>query len=162
MHATTKECVSRERAPSVLTSTQTKLTQAPIEDGQLHAEDHEGQNAGDFVGFSEPGETRAFLHEHRHGDCPTNHAKIRDKPCRIATLAAWWIESTSLSVAIAALIAIVVMLAQYNNEEQPTWKGTINLNTLVAILSTIMRACMVVGAEEGDILSFSEPPLISG
>lgn len=67
-------------------------------------------------------------------------------------LKTWWIELLSLVAAIAALTAIVATLAKYNKKEQPAWRFAINLNTLIAILSTILRACMAVVAEEGKFL----------
>jgi hypothetical protein len=53
------------------------------------------------------------------------------------------------SMAIGAFLAIVTILAVYNNEEQPAWKYSLNINTLVAILSTLLRASLVVIVEEG-------------
>jgi hypothetical protein len=135
------------------------LSQLSIETGRLVTEHHEGNDAVDVVDPPEQGETRAFLHEHQLQASPMDQAKARDNGPLIALLAAWWMESASLATAIAALIAIVVMLAQYNNKEQPTWKRAINLNTLVAILSTLMRACLVVVAEQGEILPFSSSSL---
>lgn len=130
-------------------------SEASIDNGRLITEQHARNDARDIVDPPEQGETRAFLYEHQLQASSTDHAKARDKGSRIALLAAWWMESALLATAIAAMIAIVTMLAQYNNEEQPSWKGTINLNTLVAILSTLMRACMVVVAEQGEILPLS-------
>jgi hypothetical protein len=51
---------------------------------------------------------------------------------------------------MAALTAIVVLMAEYHDKQQPEWKYRINLNTVIAILSTLMRACMIVVAEEGE------------
>jgi hypothetical protein len=57
-------------------------------------------------------------------------------------------------MATGAFLAIVTILAVYDNEEQPAWKYSLNLNTLVAILSTLMRASLVVIVEEGKHTSF--------
>jgi predicted component of type VI protein secretion system len=62
----------------------------------------------------------------------------------------WWLEAVSLALAIAALSAIVGIMAEYHDKQQPEWKYRINLNTVIAILSTLMRACVVVVAEEGE------------
>jgi hypothetical protein len=73
---------------------------------------------------------------------------------RRALFFAWWLELASLLLAIAAFIAIAITLYKYNQQEQPAWRYSINLNTLVAILSTVLRACMVVVVEEGNALLF--------
>ncbi|KAJ8106623.1 hypothetical protein OPT61_g9414 [Boeremia exigua] len=55
-------------------------------------------------------------------------------------LATWWIEIVSLLTAIGALAAIVAIIAVYDGKEQPAWKYAINLNILIAVLSTLLRA----------------------
>ncbi|EUC38784.1 hypothetical protein COCCADRAFT_32149 [Bipolaris zeicola 26-R-13] len=39
-------------------------------------------------------------------------------------------------------------MAKYNDKEQPEWRYSINLNTVIAVLATILRSCMVVVTEE--------------
>ncbi|EUC47687.1 hypothetical protein COCMIDRAFT_34755 [Bipolaris oryzae ATCC 44560] len=39
-------------------------------------------------------------------------------------------------------------MAKYNDKEQPEWRYSINLNTIIAVLATVLRSCMVVVAEE--------------
>jgi Protein of unknown function (DUF3176) len=68
---------------------------------------------------------------------------------RLSLMTVWWTEAVSLFMAIGAFLAIVTILAVYDNEEQPAWKYSLNLNTLVAILSTLLRASLVVIVEEG-------------
>lgn len=128
-------------------------SQLSTENGGLLIGHHGENDAEDALDPPEPGENRAFLHEHEAKEESADHAKTRGQGSHVALLAAWWMEATSVAAATAALIAIVVTLVQYNNKEQPTWKGAINLNTLIAILSTLMRACMVVVAEEGETSS---------
>ncbi|EMD89921.1 hypothetical protein COCC4DRAFT_68261 [Bipolaris maydis ATCC 48331] len=45
-------------------------------------------------------------------------------------------------------MAIVITMAKYNDREQPEWRYSINLNTIIAVLATVLRSCMVVVAEE--------------
>jgi hypothetical protein len=115
-------------------------SQLPLDNARQVSGHHKRDDTEGLVDASEPGETRAFLDKDRSKDGSSHDAKL---------LAAWWTEVAALAGATAALIAIVTTLARYNNKEQPNWKGAINLNTLIAILSTLMRACMVVVAEEG-------------
>jgi lipopolysaccharide export LptBFGC system permease protein LptF len=60
----------------------------------------------------------------------------------------WWKEIASLLVAVLALIAIALILSMYNRQEQPAWKYSLNLSTLTAILSVLLRVAMVIIAQE--------------
>jgi hypothetical protein len=82
----------------------------------------------------------ASLHCKHPASALTEQEQTGDKYNHPALFKAWWFEIASLIVAIAALVAIVVTLAEYDKKEQPGWKHTINLNTLIAILSTLLRA----------------------
>jgi Protein of unknown function (DUF3176) len=80
---------------------------------------------------------------------PRNDAPNTARCFRILYLVtAWWKEILSLLVAVGALVAIAVILVMYNGQEQPSWRHSINLSTFVAILSTLIRALMVVVVEE--------------
>lgn len=65
-------------------------------------------------------------------------------------IVAWWQEILCFTFAAVAFAAIAVILAKYNGQEQPDWKYSLNLSTLVAILSTLLRASMVVVVEESE------------
>jgi hypothetical protein len=99
----------------------------------------------------EPGETHTFLHKDHADSSPTQQKTPSTKGKRVLSLATWWTEVVALTLAIGALIAIVVTMTEYHDKQQPEWKYKINLNTLIAILSTLMRACLVVVAEEGEV-----------
>ncbi|KAK6853870.1 hypothetical protein PG995_010682 [Apiospora arundinis] len=60
----------------------------------------------------------------------------------------WFWEIVSLATAVVLLAAIVALLCHYEGEQVPRWPFSINLNTLVALLSTILRAAMLVAAAE--------------
>jgi hypothetical protein len=78
-----------------------------------------------------------------------NAQQARHSRSRLSLVTVWWAETISLLMAIGAFLAIVTILAVYDNQEQPAWKYSLNLNTLVAILSTLLRASLVVIVEEG-------------
>lgn len=80
--------------------------------------------------------------------------QARHTRSRLSLVTVWWNEAVSLLMATGAFLAIVTILAVYDNKEQPAWKYSLNLNTLVAILSTLMRASLVVIVEEGKHTSF--------
>jgi hypothetical protein len=56
----------------------------------------------------------------------------------------WTWEFISVSVAIGLLIAISVLLVSYDGNPAPDWGTHLNFNALLALLSTILRAMLVV------------------
>jgi hypothetical protein len=116
----------------------------------LH-EYHESVGIEETTDIVEPRETHTFLHEnHAESYCSQRKTpSIKDK--RLLPLTTWWTEVVALALAICALLAIAVMMTKYHDKQQPEWKYKINLNTLIAILSTLMRACLVLVAEEGEV-----------
>jgi hypothetical protein len=112
-----------------------------------HQEDERAQPEA-TAGAAESGETHAFL---PNASPAGNRIVNYTQKGYTSLLATWWLEIVSLLLAMAALIAIAVTMSEYNKKEQPAWKYTVNLNTLIAILSTLLRACMVAVAEEGKI-----------
>jgi hypothetical protein len=61
----------------------------------------------------------------------------------------WLFEILSLFGALLVLCAIVGLLVGYHDNKQPVWKYSINLNSLVALLSTLFKALMMVAVAEG-------------
>lgn len=102
-----------------------------------------------IAAIEEPAEDHAFLPKKDHGSTSVELETSPGRVSRSALITTWWTELLSLVLAIGALIAIAVTMAEYNKKEQPAWKHTISLNTLVAVLSTLLRACMVFVVEEG-------------
>jgi hypothetical protein len=136
---------SHEGSVSPVTSTsRVSVDVAPLGDGDVQAEDH--------VGTLEAREDHAFLSEAYRPSTSIHSPETTTKTQHrsLALLKTWWFELASLTVAMAALVAIAITLAQYNKKEQPAWRYSLNLNTLIAILATLLRACMVVVAEEGE------------
>ena len=66
---------------------------------------------------------------------------------RGAIFRAWREELISLLVGLIVLVATIVILSQFNDERQPSWPYVINLNTLIALLSTVFRSMLLVVAE---------------
>ncbi|KAF2402164.1 hypothetical protein EJ06DRAFT_528284 [Trichodelitschia bisporula] len=64
------------------------------------------------------------------------------------SLKGWWTEAGILLLGFSLLAAIMSVLATYHGKVQPKWKYRINLNTLAAVMSTILRACLVSVVEE--------------
>jgi hypothetical protein len=130
----------------------TRLTTS-IDDTLPHSEHPKRQVTGEPVILTEPEETHGFLREDHPVSGP-HHDVDETKYNRLSLLTTWWTETASLTIATAAIIAIVVTMVEYNEKEQPAWKYAINLNTLIAVLSTLFRACMVLVTEEGKVLTY--------
>ena len=57
----------------------------------------------------------------------------------------WWLfELGALAISYMAMIALVIILKLYENEPVPRWPGHINLNALISVTSTIMKAAIAV------------------
>jgi hypothetical protein len=56
----------------------------------------------------------------------------------------WIWELVSVFIAIGSLVAIATLLTSYDGKPAPDWGTQLNLNALLAFLSTILRAMMVV------------------
>ena len=67
----------------------------------------------------------------------------------------WLFEILSVIGALLVLCAIVGLLVGYHDNKQPVWKYSINLNSLVALLSTLFKALMMVAVAEGKALPSS-------
>lgn len=60
----------------------------------------------------------------------------------------WGWELLALASSVGPLVAIFVLLAKYDKQELPTWPYSININTLVAVLSTLVRVAQVMVLNE--------------
>lgn len=70
-------------------------------------------------------------------------------------LISWWLEGLAIVLSLLLLAAIVGLLYHFDGKEQPEWPYWINLNTVVATLSTILRAQLLLVAAEGQLHSLS-------
>jgi hypothetical protein len=76
--------------------------------------------------------------------------RVRYSPISaLSTFRTWWIEWVFVLIAIGILIAIVVTLRLNNQQPQPKWGLGVNLNTVIAVLATLLRSCLVTVVEEG-------------
>ena len=64
-------------------------------------------------------------------------------------LKTWAKECLLVLIATGLLIAIASILTSYNHQPQPGWGLGLNLNTIIALLATILRSTLVVVVEEG-------------
>lgn len=67
---------------------------------------------------------------------------------KLATFRLWYLEVLALLVSIASFAAIIALLSAFDEKPQPELTY-ININTLVAIFTTILRAALVFVLAEG-------------
>lgn len=72
-------------------------------------------------------------------------------------LMSWWLEGLAIVASLLLLAAIVGVLYRFDGKEQPDWPYWISLNTVVATLSTILRAQLLLVAAEGKFPKLSPP-----
>ncbi|KAK1853681.1 hypothetical protein CCHR01_03673 [Colletotrichum chrysophilum] len=60
-----------------------------------------------------------------------------------AALSIWAFEIMTLLTSVAAFAAIIVLLSIYHEQPQPHMSQGLNINTIIAILSTIVKATLV-------------------
>lgn len=60
----------------------------------------------------------------------------------------WQWEIACLAVSVALIGAIIGILCHYEGQQMPRWPFSINLNTIIALLATILRTTMLVAAAE--------------
>lgn len=62
----------------------------------------------------------------------------------------WWMpEILAWIVAVACLVALCIILHEYDGKPLPGWHHGITLNTIVAILSTVSKMLLMIPVAEG-------------
>ncbi|KAF2236905.1 hypothetical protein EV356DRAFT_558030 [Viridothelium virens] len=64
-------------------------------------------------------------------------------------LSPWTSEILSLGLGIGALTGIIALLAHFNGQALPNWPYDITLNTLIALMATIVNAGIAVSLQSG-------------
>lgn len=78
------------------------------------------------------------------------HGSASGSPSRRENpLLSWVWEGLLVLSAVGLMTAIVVILARYQDQPQPSWSLGININTIIAILATLLRNNIVMVVEEG-------------
>ena len=74
---------------------------------------------------------------------PSDMAKATPTTSRRRVLRLWAFEIVTTVFLLALMVAIGVTLISYNGKPSPNWGPQINLNALLALLSTLLRAALV-------------------
>jgi hypothetical protein len=56
---------------------------------------------------------------------------------------AWLYEILSLVLAVVVLVALIAILAHFQDKQNPLWSGGITLNTVVSLASTLFRILLI-------------------
>lgn len=68
----------------------------------------------------------------------------REPPTKLAILGMWCWEFGAVLFSSAAFATTVGLLAGFNGQLQPNFDSYLNINTIIAIASTVMRATLVI------------------
>ncbi|KAK7739721.1 hypothetical protein SLS53_005691 [Cytospora paraplurivora] len=60
----------------------------------------------------------------------------------------WYLEIITLLISIILLAAIIILLSMYDGSYMPEWPFSINLSTVISLLSTFLRAAMLAAVAE--------------
>ena len=66
----------------------------------------------------------------------------------LGALGAWKLETIAVALAVGFLAAIFITLSHFNGKDVPNWPVSLNLNSLVAIYATILRALLLFAMAE--------------
>ncbi|RKL19877.1 hypothetical protein BFJ68_g3356 [Fusarium oxysporum] len=93
-------------------------------------------------------ETFSRQHPYKHHDINITTKDVASRKAKPGPIRSWLWETLSLLFALGLLIATIVIPAQNNNRVLTPWPYDISLNTIIAILSTFMRASMLLVVAE--------------
>ncbi|KLO84805.1 uncharacterized protein LW93_5087 [Fusarium fujikuroi] len=86
--------------------------------------------------------------QHKHHDINITTKDVSSRKAKPGPIRSWLWETLSLLLALGLLIATIVIPAQNNNRVLKPWPYDISLNTIIAILSTFMRASILLVVAE--------------
>ncbi|KAH7248630.1 uncharacterized protein BKA55DRAFT_513665 [Fusarium redolens] len=86
--------------------------------------------------------------QRKHHDINITTKDVSSQGSKPGPIRSWLWETLSLLLALGLLIATIVIPAQNNNRVLKPWPYDISLNTIIAILSTFMRASMLLVVAE--------------
>ncbi|KAF7550659.1 hypothetical protein G7046_g7949 [Stylonectria norvegica] len=72
------------------------------------------------------------------------HSRITKPSLQPPFFRAWILEISALVIATGLIGAIIALLVTYNGHKLPDWPHSINLNTTVALLSTLYRTLIAI------------------
>ncbi|KAK4444948.1 hypothetical protein QBC34DRAFT_442160 [Podospora aff. communis PSN243] len=99
-----------------------------------------------FEASHQPMQFQEMQYDSGHGSRETDSLRQHHSSGRgtiLNALASWRLETFSLLAGIGDLVAIFLILDHFNGEDVPSWPVSLNLNSLIAILTTLLRAFLI-------------------
>jgi hypothetical protein len=91
----------------------------------------------------------SLLENHNGSGEPVDAPHLSQHRINILSPHGWLYEVSSLFVAAASFVALVLVLRKYQNKPSPQWPADISLNTLVSVVSTVFRATLLMPVATG-------------
>ncbi|KAK4450539.1 hypothetical protein QBC34DRAFT_349295 [Podospora aff. communis PSN243] len=82
--------------------------------------------------------------DRHYGELPSTNGRR----AAVRALGSWKVEFWAFALALAFLAAIFITLAHFNGKDVPSWLANLNLNSLVAIYATSLRALLLYAITE--------------
>ncbi|KAH7077370.1 hypothetical protein FB567DRAFT_535119 [Paraphoma chrysanthemicola] len=130
------------RALSADIATREDITMHPLRPSQIQSDNEHGyllENTGQRV-------CDDSNQDNSHH--PLSSTVVGSHRPRLNPLKSWWQEVALSLLTIALLVTIISMLRAFNNEPLPEWSVGLNLNTVVALLATLIRSSLAMVVEE--------------
>lgn len=95
-----------------------------------------------------------MLQRAQNGDLNTRKSSPETprRRTRSAINVIWLQEITSFLLAIIALVAITILLAVRKDKPLPSWPSLLNINSLVAIFSSVIKVALLFPIAEMDMV----------
>jgi hypothetical protein len=152
--------IQEQQLRSFPTSTSTPIIQEPDQHEHSSGSQHtlvedESVEQGDHplsqLDLSEDdGERPPLLHVHPAvpAGAEQHHSPNLESKMK-SLLKEWWLEIAMSALSILLFTAIVFLLQQYDKHPMPSWSFHLNVNSLVAILSTFLRSALFMILAQG-------------
>ena len=147
--------IQEKPLPSLPTSTSTPIIQEPDQHERSSGSQHtlvddesieEGDHPLSQLDLSEDnGERPPVVHVH-----PAKVEQQHSLKCKMKSIfKEWWLEIAMSALSIWLFTAIIFLLTQYDKHPVPSWSFHLNVNSLVAILSTFLRSTLFMILAQG-------------
>lgn len=117
------------------------LLDTPMRRDSVH-DDFDAANGNDHD--SESRKSESSRHEQKGASAEPQRSK---RSLRI--LEDWWQEILWCFISLAAFVALVLVLKEFNQKPLPRWPSGMTLNTIIAALSTVARTAFLIPVSEG-------------
>ncbi|KAK7917350.1 hypothetical protein PG985_010958 [Apiospora marii] len=152
----------QEPIPTIQHTQPTSLNEPPSSTSSGSAQSEQRNSQDQETTSIENGNTHATAQLKSEARCTRSHRlKATCTSLLDPTGSFWSYETVSFLIALSAFVAIVVILASYNGRRRPNWPALININSLLSVLTAILKAALLFPIAEciGELkwLHFKDP-----